>query len=405
MSALSGKIPAPKSIYIAFEAFPRPKGAASHIAAMVTALARNYAPVWLLCCGFADMPALQFEGDIIIHRHKLHHPNMLQRSRGFGDFIHDKLAELPNNPELLIFRDPWGGWPALTALPDTPAIFEVNGLPSWELPYTHAAITNNAALHAKIKEIERFCLHNVQGVITVSDLTGKALAEKGVNPELIHLAPNTASDVFFNPGADNEETELPEGGRWFGYFGSLHEWQGIDVLVDAWAGLADEWPEVRLLIVHNGKRAPLKKLRKRLRKKGLAGRVVLQSPLPHEKLAGVISRMEFTCAPLQETFRNTVQGCCPVKIVESMAAGVPVLASRLKVNEALISHGRDGFLVRPGKPRDWSLAIRRLLKDKGLREKLAAGARRTAAERYNRDYMFNSLDNIFDGLTGRSNLH
>ena len=57
----------PRSVYVAFEAFPRPKGAASHIASMVTALRRDYAPVLLLCLGFGDMPEWQDEDGIVIH--------------------------------------------------------------------------------------------------------------------------------------------------------------------------------------------------------------------------------------------------------------------------------------------------------------------------------------------------
>ena len=112
----------PRSVYAAFEVFPRPKGASSHIAAMVTALAEQRGPVWLLCCGFADMPAWQREGGIVIHRHKIHHPNLLRRAVQFGDFVYGRLAGLASPPELCVFRDPWSGWPALSsALPDTPA--------------------------------------------------------------------------------------------------------------------------------------------------------------------------------------------------------------------------------------------------------------------------------------------
>ena len=393
----------PRSVYVAFEAFPRPKGAASHIGAMVTALAGKYAPVWLLCCGYADMPALQFEGDIIIHRHKLHHPNMLKRSREFAEFVYSRLKAATSRPEILTFRDPWGGRPALSALSGCPAVFEVNGLPSLELPYTHPAIRANPALRAKIEDVERFCLRSVQGVVTVSGLTRELLPGMGVDRERIFVVPNSADDIFFRAGGLDCPLDILNHGRWFGYIGSLHPWQGVDLLVDAWARIAEEQPDVRLLLVHNGRRAPLKLLRKRLRKRGLAGRVFLQSPLSPERLAAVLARLEFTCAPLAETFRNTVQGCCPVKIVESMAAGTPVLASDLRVNRDLLDDGVNGMLAPAGNVRAWASALRRLLSDEGLRGRLADGAARTARERFTRRLMRGRLEAVWDSVANGLN--
>ena len=400
MTPLPG-IRKPGSVYIAFEVFPRPKGASTHIAAMVTAMARRYAPVWLLCCGQADMPVLQVEGDIIIHRHRAHHRNMLRRTVEFSRFVYDRLAALENGPALCVFRDPWSGVPALNALPDTPAIFEVNGLPSWELPYSYPMLSTNGALRAKIEDMERLCLHASDALITVSAVTRDALAAGGVSSEQIAVVPNSATDVFFEAGARPCSLEALAEGRWLGYFGSSHSWQGVDVLIEAWARVAEEWPEVRLLLVF-GRRSPaVKDLAKRIRKLELTDRVHLHPPMPPEVLAEAMSRMELTCAPLVETFRNVVQGCCPVKIVESMATGTPVLASNLRVNRALIRHGVDGYLARPGDVRDWALAIRRLLSDSTLRARLAAGARQTAATRFTQECMFDRLQTVFGMAVSR----
>ena len=109
----------------------------------------------------------------------------------------------------------------------------------------------------------------------------------------------------------------------------------------------------------------------------------------------MLNTLEFTTAPLLETFRNTHQGCCPVKIVESMAVGVPVLASDLAVSRALISNEHDGLLVRPGSARDWALALDRLLSDGTLRRRLARHARQTAETRFHRRAMFDKLDQVF----------
>lgn len=387
--------PPPRAIYIAFEVYPRPKGASSHIAAMVQALARDYAPVWLLCCGFADTPAVQAEDGVIIHRYRMHHPNLLRRAEGFGGFVFDKLKSLPHPPEIGIFRDPWGGCPALIACPDSPFVFEVNALPSWELPYNFPAVAQNHALLAKIEDLERFCLKNAAALITVSEVTSQALTAIGADPGRMTTIPNTAPDFFFNDRPENVLPELDQG-RWFGYIGSLHSWQGLEVLVEAWSRILDDFPEVRLMIVHNGRKAPLKLLKKMIVKKRLLDKISLQAPLTFQELAGAIPKFEFTCAPLAETFRNTHQGCCPIKIVESMAAGVPVAASNLNVTRALINHGLDGWMVEPGSTRKWALALGRLLNDAPLRQGLAQAASITALNRFTRKILFVNLEAVIN---------
>ncbi len=386
----------PRSVYIAFEAFPRPKGASSHIAAMVTALARTHAPVHLLCLGYADMPGYQREGAISIFRHRLYHPNLLIRAQDFGRFVHDHLAGLDPEPELCVFRDPWGGVPALAALSSAAMVFEVNALPRWELPVTYPAVQANAALRAKIEDMERWCLSAADRVIVVAERTRDALEEIGVPREKIDCVPNSADPRFFQADSRPVELDILDEGRWFGYLGSLHPWQGVDLLLDAWALAAPSLPsDIRLLLVHGGRREPLRAIRKRIRKKGLGHRVFLQSPLEVDRLAPVLARMAFLAAPLSETFRNVVQGCCPVKIVEAMAAGVPVAASDIEVCRALIQSGGNGLLIPAGKIRAWARALVRLWTDEPLRRRLAGEARRTAIERFTRPLMHQCLEQTF----------
>jgi len=393
----------PRSIYAAFEVFPRPKGASAHIAAVVQALAAQNSPVWLLCCGVGEMPALQREGPVVIWRYKDIHANMLRRALGFGRFVASLLRPLRDRRVLAVFRDPWGGLPILRTLNQAAVVFEVNGLPSWELGYNYPRFRQNFALREKIEDLERVCLTNSDALFTVSDVTRDALIEKGVVASKISIVPNCAGDVFFgNRPADSDgsatSTDLIgrlDEGRWFGYIGSTHPWQGVEFLVDAWSEVAGEWPDVRLLIVY-GRRSPaIRRLRRRIRKLGLTERVVLHPPLVPEQLAAVLPRLEFTCAPLLETARNVVQGCCPIKIVESMAAGTPVLASDLRVTRALIRHDRDGFLVRPGDVRQWALALGRLLRDRDIGKRLGREALSTGHSHFTSEIMSDRLQTVF----------
>ncbi len=381
----------PSSIYIAFDVFPRPKGSTSHVASMVQAMALEWSPVWLLCLGYGDMPRYQEEGNVRVWRFKEYHPNALRRAAGFAEFVENMMRRAGDSVELTVFRDPWGGCPALEWGHSSANVFEVNALPSWELAYGYPGFSRNPTLAAKVRDMERFCLRESDSILTVSALTAEALAEEGADRQKIKVIPNSASRDFFEAGAADSPIPALEEKRWIGYVGSLHPWQGVNVLLDAFIRVADDVPDLNLLIVHGGRKGPAKTLKKRIRKKAPPGRVLAHPPLSREALGAVIKRLEFTAAPLLENTRNSVQGCCPVKIVESMAAGTPVMASNLKVCRELIKHGENGVLVEPGSPRAWALEIRRAARDKSRLEKMSEAAKKTALSRFDRQSIHDSL--------------
>lgn len=394
-------LPRPRAVYCAFELFPRPKGASSHIASMVTALAARHGPVWLLCCGHGDMPRVQVDGGVVVLRHMTEEPEMLRRAQGFGAFVHEVCAGLraAGDPvEVVVFRDPWGGTPALQSGLAARFVFEVNALPSWELGYRYPGFRRRAPTREKVRDLERFCLREADAVLTVSPVTARALEARGVDPGRVAVTTNAAAAEFFAPPADCPVPELTAG-RWIGYFGSLHPWQGVDVALEAWRLVEADLPDVRLAVIHAGRKRPFKRLLRLARDLGLAepDRVLFVPPLEPAGVAAALGHLELSLAPLTETFRNTVQGCCPVKIVESMAAGVPVVASDLRVNRALVTPEVDGVLVPPGSPRALALALRDLLRDEPRRARLAAAAAATARRRFTHEVVHAGMAPVFAG--------
>jgi glycosyltransferase involved in cell wall biosynthesis len=82
-------------------------------------------------------------------------------------------------------------------------------------------------------------------------------------------------------------------------------------------------------------------------------------------------------------------------IMESMAAGVPVVACRIGGNEELIRDGESGFLVLAGSDEDLAARVESLVDQPGLRKSFGAAAKRNAqnfsvekiCEQYERLYM------------------
>jgi len=77
------------------------------------------------------------------------------------------------------------------------------------------------------------------------------------------------------------------------------------------------------------------------------------------------------------------RGKCGFKAIQFMACGVPVVASPVGVNRDIIEDGVNGFLAATAA--DWHGKLARLVADAGLRQRMAAAARRTIQERYSLD--------------------
>ena len=319
-----------RSLYVAFDVFPRAKGSSSHIASMIRALARNFGSVRLLCLGTPDMPAFQHEAGIDIYRFQQRHRNLLRRATAFARFVAGHTRQLATQLQLAVFRDPWAATHSSARAPAAPHLrSECVALLGAGL--FAADIAANRTLAAKLGDIERRCLRHCDRILCVSSVTARALAATGCGGSKIEAIPNVAHDAFFD--AARQPCPIPQlaDGRWFGYIGGLQPWQGVETLIDSFGVVAADLPDCRLLMLHGDTRATATRaLHKRILRARLAGRVVVHSPVTQHEVAGVLARLRFTAVPLADTARNTGQGCCPIKMVESMAAGTPVIVPTLR---------------------------------------------------------------------------
>lgn len=75
------------------------------------------------------------------------------------------------------------------------------------------------------------------------------------------------------------------------------------------------------------------------------------------------------------------RGKCGYKLIQYMAAGIPVVASPVGINTTLVRDGENGFLA--SEPEQWATALARLASDPLLRARMGAAGRRLVEERFN----------------------
>jgi glycosyltransferase involved in cell wall biosynthesis len=169
--------------------------------------------------------------------------------------------------------------------------------------------------------------------------------------------------------------------------GRLHHQKGFDLLLPAFARVARDHPDWRLVIWGDGYlRAPLEALRDRL---GLADRVQLPG-LTERPGQWADDAALFVLSSRYESFGNVV--------TEAMAAGLPVIAADCPWGPGeIVRHGVDGWLVPPEDVAALAAGLDLLMGDAALRARLAAAARRNV-RRFDRENVMAMWDDLVDGL-------
>ncbi|EKD81653.1 MAG: hypothetical protein ACD_39C01707G0003, partial [uncultured bacterium] len=328
----------PKSLYAAFDTYPSPKGAAVHIREFAQTLFAHAGSGLLLVLGDDELPSWQIEGSTQIRRLVSDEPNYLKRAMQFSEFVHAHAEMLRNDLKIAHFRDPWSGIPLLDVCEKSyKTVYEVNALPSIELPARYGAFSTRTC--AKIRQLEQRCWKEADSIVCPSMVIKNFLIGLGADADKIRVIPNGAHPV--DPAQINVPAAAPE--QYLIYFGAVQNWQGLEVLFKAMTFLRD-MTELKLVLCVSGSKPRLKYLQK------LAGRMEIEQQLvwnfkvPQTVVTEWLAGATISIAPLVECSRNLVQGCCPIKIVESMAMGKPVIASDLPVVRELLEHNQTGWL-------------------------------------------------------------
>jgi glycosyltransferase involved in cell wall biosynthesis len=154
------------------------------------------------------------------------------------------------------------------------------------------------------------------------------------------------------------------------FLGRLIPRKGADILIDAFAQACPR--EGRLVIAGpEGEPGYLAQLTKRAKEAGVASRVIFTGALYDDAKAEVMADSDIFILPSRyENFANSA--------AEAIAAGVPVVITEACGIRTLVDH-RAGLVIAP-EPQALTIAIRALLSDRSLYEKLRAGCPGVAAQ-------------------------
>jgi glycosyltransferase involved in cell wall biosynthesis len=169
--------------------------------------------------------------------------------------------------------------------------------------------------------------------------------------------------------------------------------KGLDVLVGAVAALSERGTEVRLVLVGSG---PLEEaLRSKTRKLGLEGQVFFEGAVGQDDIARYYADADVFCLP------SFAEGL-PVVLMEAMATGRPVVATRITGIPELVEDGVSGFLVAPGSVEQLVGALERLAASPELREQMGLAGRQKVVEAFDARRCAGQVADIFKSIASSS---
>ncbi|MGI0053076.1 MAG: glycosyltransferase family 4 protein [Thermoplasmata archaeon] len=196
------------------------------------------------------------------------------------------------------------------------------------------------------------------------------------------------------PDPDAFRRSLGLGGPFVLFVGRLASNKGLLELVEAFRPLAAHDRSVTLVLIgEDGGMRPA--IEDRIRRRSLQGRVRLTGFLPDERMLSAAFREArlFVLPSQYEAFG--------LVLLEALAQGTAVVASRVGGIPEVLDGGAAGRLVPPGEIGPLAVALRELWEDEPARRRLGEYGRTTVLPRYDWDQVVDRLETLFAEVTRR----
>ena len=194
-----------------------------------------------------------------------------------------------------------------------------------------------------------------------------------------------------NPAHFPEPASLADDREIVTFLGHPKRWHGAERLAGLLSTLVGMGHDPRLLVIGGGPGADL--VREAAEERGVGRLLEITGPLEQAAAARRLQDATVTIAPYPSL---RLFYFCPLKVIESMAAGVPVVTSDQGDLPAIVGGG--GLLVAPDDETALAAAVSRLLTDRSLRLKMGKAGRTRARSTYTWANVAGRLEGLFARL-------
>ncbi|MGI8516503.1 MAG: glycosyltransferase family 4 protein [Acidimicrobiia bacterium] len=267
---------------------------------------------------------------------------------------------------------------------DLPFVLEVNS------PLTVEALTQR---HAPVGFAEHAAedrlFREADSVVVVSRPLADYVERLRGRSDGIVVVPNGVDPAAF------PITAAHTGGSTLAFLGHPKPWHGVSRLADVVAAVAIRHSAVSIVVIGGG--LGVGELMHRARATGVDDRITVTGPLGENGVATILFDSAVGVAPYPP---NDFFYFSPLKVVEYMMAGLPVVASA--VGDVAATVGDGGFVVDPADDDALASAVSLLLHDPNLRRRLGGIGRRRALAEFTWDRVASQIEQAASALVGGS---
>ena len=256
-----------------------------------------------------------------------------------------------------------------------PVVYEVRGF--WEDTWLSRHVVNAdlklSDRYVYTRALETHCMAEADRVVTLGEAMREEIAARGVPADKITIVPNAVSEEFLRPLPDGAALKarlgIKPGEYVVGLVSSLVAHEGIGTLLEAVKILNDRGVRTRALIVGDGpERTALQR-----QAAGLDLDAVFTGRVPSAKVRDYHAVLDVFVVP--RTPDRVCQLVTPLKPVEAMASGLPVVLSSVRALAEIVHDRETGLLSPPLDAGELADRLQQLLASPDLRAKLGANAR------------------------------
>jgi glycogen synthase len=277
--------------------------------------------------------------------------------------------------------------PVLDALPalavgrrhHIPVVYEVRAF--WEdAAVDHHTTTEGSARYRITRALETYALRKAQGVAVICDGLRRDIEARGIPRARMVVIPNAVdADRFradLQPDAGLRRQLKLDGKTVLGFLGSFYAYEGLELLLEAFALLKPVHPELHVLLAGGGPEENA--LRARASSLGISESVLFTGRIDHADIDRYYALVDLLVYPrLRMRLTDLVT---PLKPLEAMAQGRIQVASDVGGHRELIADGETGYLFPAGNARALSDTIARTLAQRDRWSEMRVRARRFVEE-------------------------
>ncbi len=260
-----------------------------------------------------------------------------------------------------------------------PLVLEVNASEVWAREAWSRLYFGGLA-----RRMERVAFEQADRLVLISEELIPTVESLGGDRARMVVNPNGVDVERFAPESRGEDVRRRLGfGRddlVCGFVATFHRWHGVVFLAEQLSALLNADARLRFMLVGDGDLRP--EVENMVRSAGISDRVRFTGLVAPAEVPAHLAACDILLSPHLPFEDGTPFFGSPTKLFEYLAAGRPVVASRLGQIGRVVEDGTTGLLFEPGDAAAFRSAVLRLAADAELRTRMGRDARTTAERRY-----------------------